>query len=493
LPNVPFAETVEFVLGRSGRLAAIAIVLGAAFGTASHTARAASDLGGYDLSARAPALELVLDSDTVPVPAHPVLDATVPEASSALQTGFGHGLASLLWPGDLAGHFGSAVQQLGQLCTSLIPIAVPNLPTQCTPVPQSLKDNAAALNDPVKAETFAPGGPADAEYNFTPPAPGVVMKSHADANKVESTAGFASFGAPGLGTLGSITSHSITTADGPTAISQAKSELFDVALAGGLVTIDHIQSTAKEATDGQQAGGTGQTVVSGLRIGGVPASVDSNGLQLGTLSAAANQALHSLGLEIKLTAPNVLSDGAKGSFAAPLLTISYRDDQNALEAAATALGQQLTTGSLQQVTGSLRQLALGPQAKVTLSMGGAAVAVDAAPAFSSASDSVGGASVGSEGGQAITTPGTPGSTSPAVEGLSFSSQATPAVSRNVPARAVSRPAGFFGGFGGLAWGLVLACVAAALAFAYGLYRYALAADAAGVGAAAGACPYDSLH
>jgi hypothetical protein len=147
-------------------------------------------------------------------------------------------MASLFWPGDLGGHFGTALQQLGQLCTSMVPIALPNLPTQCTPVPQALKDNAGALNDPVKAETFLPGGPVDAEYKFTPPIPGVTMKSHAEGTTVDSLAGFASFGAPGLGTLGSVTSHSVAKLDNATAVSQATSELFDVALAGGLVTIE---------------------------------------------------------------------------------------------------------------------------------------------------------------------------------------------------------------------------------------------------------------
>jgi len=464
------------VLGRTGRLVGVALVLGAAFGTGSHAARAAGDLGGYELAARAPALELVLDSDAVPVPAHPVVAATVPETASTLDNGLGHGLASLLWPGDLGGHAGSALQQLGQLCTSTLPVAVPNVPQQCTPLPQALKDNANALNDPVKAETFFPGGPADDQYTFTPPIPGITMSSHADANKVESTAGFASFAAPGLGALGAVTSHSVARIDDSTAASEATSELFNVAVAGGLVTIDHIKSTAKEATDAQNATGTGSTVVSGLRIGGVPASVDSSGLRIGSLSAAANQALQTLGLHIKLTAPDVVNDGAKGSFTAPLLEIAYRDDQNALEAAATAFGQKLVTGSLQQVTGSLQPLALGPQAKVTLSLGGAAVAADASPAFTTAD--VGSPSASSpEVFTSITTSGTPGVSLPAVAGSSFSSPAV-AATRAVHARP-TRPAGFLGGFAGLGWGMIVAGVAASLAVAYGLYRFALATDAAG--------------
>ena len=467
--------------------------MGAVFGTASHAARAAGDLGGYDLTARAPALEVIVDSDVIAVPAHPVLDATIPEATSTLQSGLGHGLASVFWPGDLGGHAGSAIQQLGQLCSSMLPITLPNVPAQCTPVPQALKDNASALNDPVKAETFSPGGPADDAYTFTPPIPGVVMKSHADTSVVDSTASFASFGAPGLGTLGSVTSHSVTTAKGSTAASEATSELFNVALAGGLVTIDHIRSTAKETTDGQTASSAGNTIVSGLRIGGVPASIDSNGLSIGALSAVANKALNTLGLQIKLTTPDAVTDGAKGSFAAPVLTIDYHDDQNALEAAAIALGQKLTGGPLKQLTGSLQPLALGPQTKVSVSLGGAAVAVDASPAFASPDESVAAPASPSQESTAAF-PGSPAVAPTAVEGTSFSSPGLSAVEPGrVRARSANRLAGFFDPFGGLAWGMVVAAVAAALALAYGLRRYALAVDEAGIVAPSSACPNDTLH
>ncbi|MBV9413247.1 MAG: hypothetical protein JO148_16770 [Acidimicrobiia bacterium] len=483
------------MLGRTGRLVAVAVVLGAALGTASHAARAAGDLGGYDLSAQAPAVELVVDSDALPVPAHPVFDATVPETAASLQSGLGHGLSSLFWPGDLAGHLGSALLQLNQLCSSALPITLPGVPTECTPLPQVIKDNATALNDPVKAETFAPGGPADDSYTFTPPLPGVTMTSHADSNRVESTAGFATFGAPGLGTLGSVTSHSITTADGSTGTSQATSELFNVSLVGGLVSIDHIQSTAKEVTDGQRATGDGTTIVSGLRIGGVPATVDSTGLHIGSLSAVANRALQALGLQIELTTPNILSDGAQGAFTAPLLVIRYSDDQNSLEAAALALGQKLTTGSLQKLTGSLQQLALGPQAKVALSLGGAAVAVNGSPAFTSPDEPGGGGSgPASDVLPFITTPSSPATSAPSVAGLTFSPTSSGVASPSVGSPSVARPAGFLRGFGGLAWGLVVAAIAGAFALAYGLYCYALVADAAGARLPAGAgCPNDIVH
>jgi len=468
------------VLGRTVRILVAAVALAALFGSSARSARGADDLSGYSLAARAPALRLVLDSDLLPVPSHPAVDATIPETSSTLESGpLGHGLASLFWPGDLAGHFGSAIPQLNQLCTTLLPIAIPSLPPQCIAVPQALKDNAQYFNDPFKAETFVPGGPLDVDY-FTPSIPGVTMSSHANDNKVDSTAGFG-FSAPGVGSVGWIRSHSIASRGSGKATSDATSELVDVALAGGLVTIDHITSAAKETTDGVQAVGAGSTVVSGLRIGGIPATVDDTGLHIGGLSGVVNQALKNLGLQIAITTPGVVNDGAKGSFAAPVLTISYRDDQNALEQTAIAMGQKLMTGAPQPVLSSVQSLALGPQSKVTLSLGGANATVDGSPSFASPAEASVAESPGAEassirieGGASAGEPAT------AVEGTTFSAPASagaPVRSVRTPGAVYSRSAGLLDGFGGVAWGLIVAAIAAALAGGYGLYRYALAMDA----------------
>ena len=84
----------------------------------------------------------------------------------------------------------------------------------------------------------------------------------------------------------------------------------------------------------------------------MPAAIDGAGLRAGPLTSVANQALRTLGLEIGLTAPATTIEGAKGSSRAPVLTISYRDDRNALEQAASAFGQKLTTGPLQPSRGA---------------------------------------------------------------------------------------------------------------------------------------------
>jgi hypothetical protein len=483
---------VKFVLGRCFRvLASVAIVAGAGV-TTTAPAGAATDLGGYDLAAEAHVLEVVLDSDAVPVPAHPVLDATLPHTSATLQSGpLGHGLASMLWPGDLAGHFGTALKQLDQLCTTLLPVPLPGLPTQCLAVPQQLKDNADAFNDPAKAETFVPGGPAESHWPDST-LPALTMSSRAATDKVESIAGFTDFGAPGLATIGPVQSRSVTSTGGGKATSDATSDVSNLVLAGGLVSVDHVVSMAKQTTDGTKATGTGSTVVSGLKIGGLPASVDGSGVHVASLTGLANQALGALGLSLRLTTPVITTDGAKGSSVAPVLVIGYRDDANALEQAANAMGQKLTTGPLKPLTGSLQQLVQGPQAKVTVAVGGATATVDGSTGFDA---SVAGSDAGgplADGTPSVAgTLGTPGTPGTAVEGLNLTAPAATRASRG--AGPVAAAARFIDGFGGLAWGLVLLAVVLAVAFGLGLARATLAADAANMAAVSGrkssGCPH----
>jgi hypothetical protein len=459
---------------------------------AARPARAAQELGGYDLAAHAHVLEVLVDSDALPVPAHPLLDATLPETSATLQSGpLGHGLASMLWPGDLGGHFGTALKQLNQLCTTLLPVPLPNVPTQCLTIPQQLKDNADYFNDPVKAETFVPGGPAESRWPDSA-LPGLTMSSRAAADKVESTAGFVDFGAPGLATIGPVQSRSITRAEGGKAVSDAASDVSDLVLVGGLVTVDHVVSTAKQTTDGTKATGTGTTVVSGLKIGGLPATVDGAGVHIGSLTGPADQALRTLGLSLRLTTPVVTTDGAKGSSVAPVLLISYRDDANALGHAAIAMGQKLTTGPLKPLTGSLQQLVQGPQAKVSVAIGGASATVDGSTGFdaSVAGSDAGGPS--SEATPSVAGTGTPGTPGVAVEGLNMTAPGAATRTRG-GAGPVAAAARFIDSFAGLAWGLVLLAVAAAVAIGLGLGRATLAADAANIAAVRGrrssGCPH----
>ena len=469
---------------RIGPLAAIGALAVVVVGTPA----AAADLGGFELAARAPAIEVILDSGLAPVPSHPLLDGWLPATMATLDTGpLGHGLASTMWPGDLAGHFGTALQQLNQLCSSALPVALPvaGVPPVCEPVPQAVKDQAPALNDPVKAETFAPGGPADAHYP-DPPLPGLTMTSHADGSRVDSLARLDGFFAPGVVAVGGVSSRSVTTVAADKAVSEATSELTDVVIGGGLLAVDHVLSTARESTDGAAAVGSGSTVLSGVKLAGLPVRIDDRGVHLtgsstGALSPlvdALDALVASGGLRIVLTRPEVTTDGAAGSFSAPTVVVRYADADNAaaqqagakISAALPALGQPALAASVQSA------LANGTQNALTVALGGAEASVDASPGFGA----TGGAGPGEapipvQSGSSRSAAGPVSGATVAALHLSSPATGPPAASirRSGPRLAGSTP---LGGFAGLGWGMVVAAVGGALAIGYGIYRLSVGAE-----------------
>ena len=327
-------------------------------------ASAPTGLGGYDLSAHAPGLRVIVDTTLIPAPTPPAIDADVPETSASLESGpLGHGLATVFWPGDLGGHAGTALQVLGQVCTSMLPVPLPNsvrpllpsVPPICEPIPKVIEDHAGSLNDPVKAESFSPGGPGDSAYSF-PGTDAVVMHSVATDTAVTSQAAVKSFDAATIGQLGSVQSRSTATIDHGHGVTQAESELDNVSLLGGLVTVDHVLSRATETTDGRTASGSGSTVFNGVRIAGVAALVDRNGLHV---SQVVSDVLAKAGASIGLVPAVVQAQGAKGSFTAPTLVIHYTDVHDP---------------TLQTLTGNTTLT-------VTVALGGAVAAANATPEF----------------------------------------------------------------------------------------------------------------
>jgi len=241
---------------------------------------------------------------------------TIPEATSDLASGVGHGLGSLAWPGSTAGNIGSVIAILGA-------------------VPPSLQQTGKTVKDPARAETLAPQGPADAVYPAGSSPTSAPMRSHADINRVEAwgeTQGV-NFGG---GTSGPIISHSkddlssgasVTTSSGDVSISK-------VALVPGpvpLVTIDSITSTAAATSDGVKATAVGKTTVSGLKVAGQPATVDQNGLHVASSSSplgapasnAVNTAIAQSGLKMLLATPTTQVQGGHGYEAAGGLVIQW--------------------------------------------------------------------------------------------------------------------------------------------------------------------------
>ena len=448
--------------------AAALLFVGSSTAVLAQTTSGGSPLGGYKLDARAQAVNVIHDSPDSPSPTHPDFDGSVPAAQSTIDTGpLGHGLAAIFWPGPLGGNFGAALKQLGQVCAP--PLPVPGIPPVCAPIPQQLKDNGDYFNDPVRAETFFPQAPQDAKYTNIP---GATMNSHIDAGgkKVESFGSLDGFGSAGVGVTANLNAKTTSTLSDTSGTTEATSEVNNVVLAGGMVTIGRVASTAKLTTDGQKATGEGHTAVEGLKIAGQAATVDEQGVHIGgqsnplhnQINQALAQALAKSGLKVILVPTDNTMNGPTGSVTAGSLVIQYEDDKN------------------QVIAGGIHNF-------FTVALGGATASVDSSPGLNSdlTETPIAG---GTEG-----TPGTEGTSlaGPEIAPAGLGDIATPpsALASSTPrGRAAALPFRRTLNTFGLAWGLVLAAIIAALSVAFGLRR--LTDDVFATAPAAAACPLE---
>lgn len=213
-------------------------------------------------------------------------EVLVPEASTSLAAGpIGMGRASVAWPGDTGGNAGS-----------LIKVLRPDAP-----------DEVTVLNDPVKAEAHTGQDPPKVSNDSVP---GVTMQASAVADEVTADAAVQGSAAD-PGSFGHAESHARSASRDGKATADAAGRVEDVVLAGGVVKIESVVSTASAHADGTAADGAAATTVTGLTIAGQPARIDENGLRLGDQSQPANavanqiaqQALQQAGIELVLSAP----------------------------------------------------------------------------------------------------------------------------------------------------------------------------------------------
>lgn len=287
---------------------ALLFAAGAVLGTVGTTAHAqTSSLGGFTLLARAPGFEMTYDTPTAQT--HPEGQGTVPQTLANLSTGpIGFGQSAIVWPGTLLGNLGSTV----------IIGSGGQAPQQFT-----------ALNDPVRAEARAPGGPADSSYTN---APGATMTAHADAETVHSVGNLRQVDAPGTGSTGSVASDSKVTLSQSLGTAASSSKVSNIVLGpAGLITIDSVQSQATATTDGVNAKASGKTTVSGFKVLGQPATVDDTGVHFGPandplnkqLNDAAAKALSKAGFVIVLSQPSGTPNGPAVDYSAGSLVIVW--------------------------------------------------------------------------------------------------------------------------------------------------------------------------
>jgi hypothetical protein len=231
------------------------------------SAHADTSLIGWTSQADANAVDFVIDNAAGLAGSHPLAEGDIPEDASDYETGpFGHGLASIVWPGGTAGNLGSLSGELG-------------LPSQIAPL-------VAQANDPVRAETFFPAGPTDATYPAGNTSGALEMVSRADGNGTTAKSALADFSVSGLFDVKGVSGTSLATAT-DSAQSSALGSFSSLSILGGLVTVGATTSSATASSDGNEPIGHAYTHVGEITVEGHQVSVGTDGLTVGPLSTNA--------------------------------------------------------------------------------------------------------------------------------------------------------------------------------------------------------------
>jgi hypothetical protein len=257
------------------------------------------------------------------------VEGDVPETTADLRSGpVGRAFSSVVWPGPVVANVGSLVKFLA-----------PQLP-----------DQVKLLNDPVRAEAATGQQPPTSTFS----AANITMSATASDQLVEARA-----------TVGGVTGQAAPTSGYTTVASSslnagqpkgyASASAVDIRIAGGLVRVASITSTATAGSDGATGTGTATTVISGLEIAGQPVSVDERGVHVGNaqtgLNSFANQIVHqalaAARIEVSIGTPSKVVQGATASFTAPALVVTARSPSGVVvltlggaEASVTAVPDQ---------------------------------------------------------------------------------------------------------------------------------------------------------
>ena len=312
------------------------IATGGAGMLSAHAAAApGSNFGSINISATATGLQVPFYNKS-----GEDVEAEIPYALSQMgYGGSGHALTSVFWPGDTGGHGGDTLKLLTGSCLPPdpfglvgvpVPVPIPELPC-VTRIPALPDQVYEAMNDPYKAEAQSAAG----KPVVTQSHPGVEMRAAALPDRVEASTAMAGGQETPLGdTLGSTAAVTSIRLTGPnTAVVDAVSTMRGISLGDGALTIDAIRSVAHAVTTGKTATGTASTTVFGMKVGGVPVSVDDQGIHIqgqGTALPsidAHNQVLKQAGFTVFVADPTKTVNKANVQVSAGQLVIEQDNDQ----------------------------------------------------------------------------------------------------------------------------------------------------------------------
>ena len=321
-------------------IAAIAAVVAP---VASSGARAdAPALGGYQMTATADAISLLLDQPSFGVPAPHTFELHKAHAATSIDSGSSHALSSIVWPGDVYGSAGLALAAgifLQDPTSARYLDCSPPAHMPCLPVIDNLQKGVAQIVDnaqkgcgctpsyPFKSQAFFPQGPKDNEY----PAPaGVRMTSHADQTFTQATSLLQQAGFPGAFSVGAMKSTATSGIIDGLAVSEADSFVSDIDVAG-VLHISGVHTIMKVVSDGTKATVTKSQLIGGLMIGPEAVTIDSSGLHaggtsqdpLGTVAKALiDQYLAPNGISISVAPPVVTRSPGSGKVTGSGLVIT---------------------------------------------------------------------------------------------------------------------------------------------------------------------------
>lgn len=281
------------------RRLSVATLLTLLFATCPATGAHAADLGGYQTAGSG---EVFSAFPTLPgfTIVQAPFEGTVALTSANLQAG-GQAFArsSILWPGDVLAGIGS-----------LLGVAAP------TPVP--------IPNWPIRAEAHEYTGPSSDSS-----IPGIRMQAFGSTPKSEAIADVGALVLPAIISIAAASSHAVSTQGPDKATSTVEVSVHGINIAAGQVIIDTFKATSATVSDGLKPTAKGTSVISGVTIGGVPATIDSSGVHANGQGAPGTDpnkqiadALAASGIHLALTPTDTKTSGGTAEASAPSLLIT---------------------------------------------------------------------------------------------------------------------------------------------------------------------------
>ena len=248
----------------------VAIVLPPASGSAAaeKVRTDPGDLPGYTVEARGAPLSMLLYEPVIPVPVDPGEphgEGSLSYTAAKLETGpVSRALGSSFWPGAAVG------DGFATLCD------------QVTNNPQAPKDQRQECNEEwrVKADARWPETkqfPKEDEQE-APPTGGSVFGSALGLDTFSRASTSESPNEEAF-TLGNVKSRSDTVVEKGKAIATTVASAEDVALGGGVISIESVKTVLEATTNKKKGATSGTTKVSGLVVGGQGYVVDEKGVR----------------------------------------------------------------------------------------------------------------------------------------------------------------------------------------------------------------------